>query len=152
MPARGGGSGFVGELNVVFAAQDDEAAIAILGDWGFNTLSDGSPVHHDDKLMPDVLAELESILTGRDGQEITADPRFATRIFDPVDEDGDMVGDYGLIAFTNTLTRALAVADAEALSAAAAAWSHGEYAVQGLATVARHAAAHGHRLYNFWYF
>jgi hypothetical protein len=53
---------------------------------------------------------------------------------------------------TDTFTHALAVADTEALSAAAAAWSHGEYAVQGLATVARHAAAHGHHMYSFWYF
>jgi len=31
-------------------------------------------------------------------------------------------------------------------------WSHGEHAVQGLAVVARHAAAHGHHMYSFWYF
>jgi hypothetical protein len=135
----------MGEMNVVFAAPDDEAAIAMLDDgWG-------APVHEDDKLQPDVLAELEALLTGRDILEIAADPRHGSRVTEIFDEDAGVV-EAGLVTVTDTLTHALAVADAEALSAAAAAWSHGEYAVQGLATVAHHAAAHGHHMYSFWYF
>jgi hypothetical protein len=135
----------MGEMNVVFAAPDDEAAIAMLDDgWG-------PPEHKDDKLRPDALAELESLLTGRDTQEIAADPRHGSPVTEIFDEDAGVV-EAGLVTVTDTLTHALAVADAEALSAAAAAWPHGEYAVQGLATVARHATALGHHLYSFWYF
>jgi uncharacterized protein YciI len=136
----------MGEMNVVFAAPDDETAIAELGDW-----LGKPPVHEDDKLRPEVLAELEALLTGRDAGEITADPRHCAQISELFDEGAGVV-EGGLVTFTDTLTQALAVADAEALSAAAAAWSGGEYAVQGLATVARHAAAHGHHMYSFWYF
>ncbi len=132
-------------MYVVFAAQDDEGAIAMVGDgWG-------SPVHDDDGLRSEVLAELEALLTGRDSEEIAADPRHGVQVTEIFNEDAGVV-EAGLVTVTDTLTRALAVADAEALSAAAAAWSHGEYAVQGLATVARHAAAHGHHVYSFWYF
>lgn len=135
----------MGEMHVVFAAHDDAAAIAMLGDgWG-------SPVHTDDGLRLDVLEELEALLTGRDSQEIAADPRNGVQIAEIFDEGAGVV-EAGLVTVTDTLTHALAVADADALSAAAAAWSHGDYAVRGLATVARHAAAHGHHLYRFWYF
>lgn len=135
----------MGEMNVVFAASDDEAAIAMLDD-GL-----GRPVHTDDKLRPEVLAELEALLTGRDSKEIAADPRHGAQVTEIFNEDAGVV-EAGLLTVTDSLTRALALADAAALSAAAAAWSHGEYAVQGLAAVARHAAAHGHHLYSFWYF
>ena len=135
----------MGELNVVFAAPDDDAAIAMLDDgWGL-------PVHEDDKLRPGVLAELEALLTGRDSKEIAADPRHGAQVTEIFDEDAGVV-EAGIVTITDTLTRALAVADAEALSEAAARWSHGEYAVQGLAAVARHAAARGHHVYSFWYF
>jgi len=131
-------------MNIVFAAPDDETAIAELGDW-----LDRPPVHKDDKLRPEVLTELEALLTGRDSQEIAADPRHCVQITEIFDEDAG-VEEAGLVTVTDTLTHALAVADAEALSAAAA--SHSEYRVQGLAIVARHAAAHGHHMYSFWYF
>jgi hypothetical protein len=135
----------VAEVCVVFAAQDDATAIAMLEDgWG-------SPVHNDDGLRPEVLAELEALLTGRDSQEIAADPRYGAQVTEIFDEDAGVV-EAGIVTITDTLTRALAVADAEALSEAAARWSHGEYAVQGLAAVARHAAARGHHVYSFWYF
>ena len=135
----------MGEMHIVFAAQDDEAAIAMLGDgWG-------PPVHNDDGLRPEVLAELEALLTGRDSQEIAADPRHGVQITEVFNEGAGVV-EAGLMTVTDTLTRALALMDAEALPAAAAAWSHGEYAVRGLATVARHAAAHGYHMYSFWYF
>lgn len=98
----------MGEMNVVFAAQDDEAAIA-------------------------------------------ADPRHGVQITEIFDDDAGVV-EAGLVTVTDTLAHALAVADTEALSAAAASWSRGEYAVRGLATVARHAAARGYRMYSFWYF
>lgn len=133
------------EVCVVFAASDDEAAIAMLED-GL-----GSPVHNDDGLRPEVLAELEALLTGRDSQEIAADPRHGAQVTEVFNEDAGVV-EAGIFTITDTLTRALAVADAEALSEAAARWSHGEYAVQGLAAVARHAAARGHHVYSFWYF
>src|SRR5215469_12118833 len=133
-------------MNIVFAAPDDETAIADLGDW-----LGRPPVHNDDKLRPEMLAELEARLTGRDRQEIAADPRHGVQITEIFDEGAGVV-EAGLVTVTDTLTHALAVADAEALSAAAAAWSHGEYAVQGLAAIARHAAAHGHHVYGFWYF
>jgi len=111
----------------------------------------GSPVHNDDGLRPEVLAELEALLTGRDSQEIAADPRHGAQVTEIFDEDAGVV-EAGILTITDTLTHALAVADAEALSEAAARWSHGEYAVQGLAAVARHATAHGHHVYSFWYF
>ena len=133
-------------MNTVFAAPDDETAIAELGDW-----LGRSPVHKDDKLRPEVLAELEALLTGRDSQEIAADPRHGAQITEIFNDDAGVV-EAGLVTVTDTLTHALAVADTEALSAAAAAWSRGEYAVQGLAIVARHAAAHDHHMYSFWYF
>jgi hypothetical protein len=133
-------------MNIVFAAPDDETAIAELGDW-----LGKPPVHNDDKLRPEVLAGLEALLTGRDSQEIAANPRHGVQITEIFDE-GAGTAEAGLVTVTDTLTQALAVADTEALSAAAAAWSHGEYAVQGLATVARHAAAHGYHMYSFWYF
>lgn len=133
------------EMYLFFAAPDDEAAIAMLG----NGL--GSPVHKDDGLRPEALAELEALLTGRDRQEIAADPRHGVQVTEIFDEGAGVV-EAGLVTVTDTLIRALAVADTGALSAAAAAWSHGEYAVQGLATVARQAAAHGHHVYGFWYF
>jgi hypothetical protein len=136
----------MGEMNIVFAAPDDAAAINRLDDW-----LGGQPVHKDDGLGPEALAELEALLTGRDPREIAADPRHGVQIDELFNEDAGVV-EAGLVTVTSTLTDALAVADTEALSAAAAAWSHGEYAVDGLATVARHAAAHGHHMYNFWYF
>lgn len=133
------------EIYVFFAAQDDEAAIAMIENgWG-------SPVHSDDGLRPELLAELEELLTGRDSQEIAADPRHGVQITEVFDEGAGVV-EAGLVTVTDTLIRALAGADAEALSTAAARWSQGEYAVRGLATVARHAAAHGHHVYGFWYF
>ena len=131
-------------MNIVFAAPDDETAIAELGDW-----LGRDPVHNDDGLRPEALAELEALLTGRDSQEIAADPRYCVQISEILDEGAGVV-EAGLMTVTDTLAHALAVADSEALSAAAA--SHGEYVVQGLAIVARHAAAHGHHVYNFWYF
>ena len=135
----------MGEMHVVFAAQDDEAAIAMLEDgWEH-------PVHTDDGLRLDVLEELEALLTDRDSQEIAADPRNGVQISEIFNQDAGVV-EAGLVTVTDTLTHALAAADTAALTAAAAAWSHGEYAVRGLATVARHAAAHGHHMYRFWYF
>jgi hypothetical protein len=131
-------------MNIVFAAPDDETAIAELGDW-----LGRPPVHNDDKLRPEVLAELEALLTGGDSQEIAADPRHCVQITEIFDEGAGVV-EAGLMTVTDRLTHALAVADTEALSAAAR--SHGEYTVQGLAAVARHAAAHGHHMYNFWHF
>jgi hypothetical protein len=134
------------EVHVVFTASDDKAAIAVLdGDWR-------PPVYRDERLRPDVLAELAALLTGREGQEIAADPRHGVQVAEFADEEGGEV-EAGLITITDTLTRALAAADTEALSAAAVAWSYGAVdTVQELATVARHAAAAGHHMYSFWHF
>ena len=132
----------VGQMNEYFTAADDEAATA--GVWQPPTFRDELPRPHE-------LDGLEAQLTGRSTQEIAADPRFAARIFDPVDEEGDMIGESGVIAVTDTLTRALATADSATLAAAAAAAGFPEYAVQELADVARHAVQREHRLYCFWY-
>jgi hypothetical protein len=126
-------------MNEYFTAENDEAAAAM--DWEPPTFRDELPLPHE-------LDGLEAQLTGRSTQEIAADPRFDARIFDPVDEDGDMVGEYGVIAVTDTLTHALATADNATLAAAA---GFDEFAVQELANVARHAVQRGHRLYCFWY-
>lgn len=134
----------MGEMNMVFAAADDEAAIAMLG-------GRLPVVHHDDALRPTILAELEALLTGRDGEEIAANPRYDVQVTEIFDEGAGVV-EAGLVTVTDTLLHALAVADAKELSSAAEAWSHGGYAVQGLAAVARHAAVHGYHMYNFWYF
>jgi hypothetical protein len=135
----------MGEMNEVFAAPDDETAIAVLEDgWG-------PPVHRDDGLRPQALADLEALLTGRASQEIAADPRHGAQIAEVFNEDAG-VAEGGLVTITDTLTRALAAADTATLDAVAETWTHGEYAVHGLATVARHAAAHGHHMYSFWYF
>jgi hypothetical protein len=136
----------MGELNMVFAAPDDAAAVELLDHW-----LGGQPVHRDDGLGPEALAELEALLTGRDSQQIAADPRHCARIDEILNEDAG-VAEAGLVTVTSTLTQALAMANDEALIAAATAWSHGEYAIRGLAAVARHAAAHDQRMYNFWYF
>lgn len=131
-------------MNIVFAAPDDETAIARLGD-----LLPGSPTHNDDGLRPEVLADLETHLTGRNAQDIAADPRHCAQITQIFDE-GAGVTEAALLTITDTLTHALAAADAETLSTAAASYS--DYTVEGLATVARHATAHSHHMYTFWYF
>jgi hypothetical protein len=136
----------MGEMNEVFAAQDDETALAMLEGGGW-----GSPSYGDEGLRAQDLAELEALLSGRASQEVAADPRHGLRIAELFDE-GAGVAEAGLWTVTDTLTRALAAADSTALSAAAAAWGNRESAVRELAAVARYAAAHGHRMYCFWYF
>jgi hypothetical protein len=135
--------GVVGQTNEYFAAVGDEAATAML------TMGTEPPTFTDE-LRPHKLDDLEALLTGRSAQEIATDPRFNARVADPVDEDGDLVGEFGVIAVTDTLTHALATADSATLAAAAAA-GFGEFSVQGLANVARHAVQRGHRMYCFWY-
>lgn len=136
----------MGEMHIVFAASNDDAAIAVLdGGWG-------PPVYRDEGLRPEALAELAALLTGRESQEIAADPRHGVQVAEFADEEGGEV-EAGLVTITDTLTRALAVADTEVLSAAAIAWSYGAVdSVQELANVARHAAAAGHHMYSFWHF
>lgn len=126
-------------MNEYFTAENDEAAAAM--DWEPPTFRDELPRPHE-------LDGLEALLTGRSIQEIAADPRFDARIFDPVDEDGDLVGEYGVIAVTDSLTHALATADNATLAAAV---GFDKFGVQELANVARHAVQRGHRLYCFWY-
>ncbi len=133
-------------MNEVFAAQGDESAIAMLEGDGW-----GEPFYRDEGLRAQDLAELEALLTGRTSQEVAADPRHGLHIAELFDE-GAGVAEAGLWTVTDTLTRALAAADSVALSTAAVAWGDRESAVHGLATVARYAAAHGHRMYCFWYF
>lgn len=126
-------------MNEYFTAENDEAAAAM--DWEPPTFRDELPRPHE-------LDGLEAQLTRRSIQEIAADPRFDARIFDPVDEDGDLVGEYGVIAVTDSLTHALATTDNATLAAAV---GFDKFAVQELANVARHAVQRGHRLYCFWY-
>jgi hypothetical protein len=129
----------------IFAAQDDAAALAMLEDrWK-------PPIYRDEGLQPQTLADLEALLTGRTSQEVASDPRHGQQIAELFDEDVG-VAEAGLVTITDTLTHALAAADAATLAAAGTTWRNGDAAVQGLATVARHATAHGHRMYCFWYF
>jgi hypothetical protein len=142
----GNNLGPMGEMNEVFAAQDDETALAMLEGGGW-----GSPSYGDEGLRAQDLAELEMLLTGQASQEVAADPRHGLHIAELFDE-GVGVAEAGLWTVTDTLTRALAAADSAALSAAAVAWGNRESAVRELAAVARYAAAHGHRMYCFWHF
>jgi hypothetical protein len=136
----------MGEMNEVFAAQDDGTALAMLEGGGW-----GSPSYGDEGLRAQDLAELEALLTGQTSQEVAADPRHGFQIAELFDEDAG-VAEAGLWTVTDTLTAALAAANSAALSAAAVAWGNRESAVRELATVARYAAAHGYRMYCFWHF
>src|SRR5262249_27547214 len=113
-----------------FAAEDDTAATAMLSkDWEPPTYCGELPVTE--------LDDLESLLTGRSIAEIAADSRYGARVAELVDEDAD-VTEGGVVAVTDSLTRALATADAAKLAGIGADW-HDEAEVRGLATVARHA-------------
>ena len=59
---------------------------------------------------PAVLAELEALLTGRDSQEIAADPKHGAQVTEIFSENAGVV-EAGLVTVTDMLTRALAVAD-----------------------------------------
>jgi hypothetical protein len=132
----------VGRLYEYFTATDDHAATAVL------TTACEPPTFRDEGIPPEELGYLEALLTGRSIQEIRADPRLGADLIGMVDELSG-VAECGVMAVTDTLMHALATADATTLAQAAAAW-HDEATVQGLATVARHAAHHRHRLYCFW--
>jgi hypothetical protein len=126
-----------------FAAEDDTAATAMLStDWEQPTYCGELPVTE--------LDDLESLLTGRSIAEIAADPRYGAQVAELVDEDAD-VTEGGVVAVTDSLTRALATADAATLAEVGADW-HDEAEVQGLAAVARQAIQRGHHVYCFfWY-
>jgi len=131
----------MGLLYEYFAADDDWAATAIL------TTTWPAPTFRDEGIPPHTLDHLEALLTGRSTQEVAADSRFGAVIAEQVDEEAG-VTECGVVAVTDTLTHVLATADAAAV-AAASGWSD-EAALQGLATVACHAAQTGHRMYCFW--
>ncbi|GLY78756.1 hypothetical protein [Actinoallomurus iriomotensis] len=120
-----------------FVAEDDRAAAGVL------TTGCPRPVFRDEGIPPAALAAIESLLTGRTEAEITADPRHGAGVAELVDEDAG-VAECGVLTVTDTLTRALAAA-----SASDPGW-HTEAAVRGLAPVARHAVATGHRMYCLW--
>lgn len=133
----------MGLMYEYFAAENDGAATLILTEaWP-------PPTFCDEGIPPEVLAELEALLTDRSSQDIAVDPRHGTQIATKVDE-GAGVAECGVVTVTDTLTRALAAADDATLSTVAATWQHPEATLPGLAAVARHAAAHGHRMYCFW--
>lgn len=124
-----------------FAAADDVVATAMLSmDWEQPTFSG--------ELRFTELDDLEALLTGRSIAEIAADPRYGVHIAEKVDEDAG-VAECGVVAVTDSLTHALATADAATLAEVGADW-HDEAEVRGLVTVARHAVQRGHRLYCFW--
>jgi hypothetical protein len=134
--------GTVGLLYEYFTAADDQAATGML------TTGWPPPTFRDEGIAPRELAGLEALLTGRDVQEVAADPRLGAQLAELVDE-GAGVAECGVLTVPDTLTAALATADAGALSAAGAAWGD-DMAVRELAAIARHAAQHGHRLYCLW--
>ncbi len=120
-----------------FTAEDDEAAAAFM-------LAAWPPLREDIRL--DDLAELEELLTDRSVQDTMADRRFGAEIAEQVDEDAG-VAECGVVAVTDTLTRALAVADPSTLPAT---WYVPVDTLRELAVVARHAVTHGHHMYCLW--
>ncbi|SCF18241.1 hypothetical protein GA0074696_3239 [Micromonospora purpureochromogenes] len=136
-----------------FTAEDDEAAAAAfaLGAWPPPTFPTEEIGLTEDVRLDD-LADLESLLTGRSAQVITADPRCYAKIVTEFDEDAG-VDLCGIMAVTDTFIQALAAADLSTLRK----MSHGYYgydyyvgALRALAAVAQHAVARGHRMYCFW--
>jgi hypothetical protein len=103
---------------------------------------------------------LESILTGRPYDEVTADPRQCQLLTD--DEEAVAEGSSLVVTVTDTLRDALATADTARLAEVAAAWSRTEE-LSGLvepevladflklfADLARAAVDRGGRLYCWW--
>lgn len=131
-----------------FTAEDDEAAAAAfaLGAWPPPTFPT-KDIGLTEDVRLDELADLESLLTGRSVQEITADPRCCAKIVTEFDEDAG-VDVCGIMAVTDTFTQALAVADLSTLPE-----MYDDYyqdALRELAAVAQHAVARGHHMYCFW--
>jgi hypothetical protein len=133
----------VGAMYQFFAAEDDEAATLML------TKAWPPPTFSDEGLPSDVLAHLEALVTGRSVQEIESDPRHEGQIAEQVDESAG-VPVCGVLTVTDTLAHALTTADVSVLIARSAIWQDWGSTVRGLASVARHAAAHGHHMYCFW--
>ena len=136
-----------------FTAEDDEAAAAAfaLGAWPPPSFpSDGVALTEDIRL--DDTADLESLLTGRSVQQITADPRCYVKIATEFDEAVG-VDLSGVMAVTDTFTRALAAADVSALREVCYGYYGHDYnagVMRELAAVAQHAVARGHHMYCFW--
>ncbi|MGC5022701.1 hypothetical protein, partial [Micromonospora sp. DT47] len=101
-----------------------------------------SPTH----LKPLFTRLLENLLTGRSVQEIRADPRFDADIATQFNEEAGVV-ECGIVAVTDTFTRALAAGDLSTLPEAYYLYVN---ALRELAVVARHVVAHGHHMYCFW--
>jgi hypothetical protein len=149
-------NGHMGLQYAYFTAEDDEAAAAAfaLGAWPPPTFpGEGMGLTEDVRL--DELAYLESLLTGRSPEEITADPRCYAKIVSEFDEDAG-VDLCGIMAVTDTFTRALAAADLSALPEMYLGPMLPEYhdyyrgVLRELAAVAQHAVTRGHHLYCFW--
>jgi hypothetical protein len=152
-------NGHMGLQYAYFTAEDDEAAAAAfaLGAW---PLPPPTFPTEDIGLTEDVrldeLADLESLLTGRSVQEITADPRCYAKIVTDLDEDAG-VESSGIMAVTDTFTRALAAADLSTLpemylgsTLPEMYYDYYRDALRELAAVAQHAVARGHHMYCFW--
>jgi hypothetical protein len=135
-------NGPVGKHYEYFAAADDNAATAML------EVAWPPPTFRDEMIRLDDLAELEELLTGRSVQEIMADPRFAAEIAVVFNEEAGVV-ECGILAVTDTLTRALTAPDLPTMPAA---WDYLTDALPELAAVARHAVAHAHHMYCFWWY
>ncbi len=140
-----------------FTAEDDEAAAAAFASaaWPPPTFpTEGIGLTEDVRL--DELPDLESLLTGRSVQEITADPRCYAKIVTQFDEDAG-VDLCGIKAITDTFTRALAAADPSTLpemylgsTLPEMYYDYYRGVMRELAAVAQHAVARGRHMYCFW--
>ncbi|MFB9388412.1 hypothetical protein ACFPM3_06145 [Streptomyces coeruleoprunus] len=141
----------MGNLYDYFSAPDDDAARSAFDDGpraaGFPTyLTKGIDAYVQ-------LGAAEGLLRAEPYSDVTAHPRFGHLLSDPEDEAR------WLTTLTDELRDALAAATPQRLGAVAVPWSQieefqgqaapealAEY-LQGLASLARHAQASGHRLY-----
>jgi hypothetical protein len=105
----------MGRQYAYFTAEDDQTAAAAfaLGAWPPPTFPT-KDIGLTEDIRVDELPDLESLLTGRSVEEITADPRCYAEIVSELDEHAG-VEECGIMAVTDTFTRALAAADLSTL-------------------------------------
>jgi hypothetical protein len=143
----------VGLQYAYFTAEDDQTAAAAftLGQWPRPTFPK-EDVGLTEDIRLDDLAGLESLLTGRSVEEITADPRCYAKVATEFDEDAG-VDLCGVMAVTDTFTRALAAADPSTLRDVCYEYYGDDFDVgvmRELVVVAQHAVAHGRHAYCYW--
>jgi hypothetical protein len=127
---------------IYFTAKDDEAARAFLvvDPWP-------PPTYPNEAIPLDLLDDFESLLTGRPVEQIRAHPSFNADIVTQIGEHSG-VAECGIVSVTDTLTSAVADVDVSALPSTYEIFAD---PLRELAVVARHATAHGLRMYCFWW-